>query len=197
MSVFGAATKSSEITADALGVWIAPGIGLAYPELKTQLAALHNERVTLFNFLPSGWAAAVANLQKAHPNDLVRLSPGLAANGDIIRSNPDWLTQNGEVASAWHKAFMSETKAITDYARKQQEAGKAELDRLYREAAFWNKAYTLGKVTGVVQAQAAVSGTVDWFTDFYRDNQNTIKFVATVVGVLGALWVLAPYFKAK
>ena len=187
--------KLSNATAAALGVWLTPGYGIAYPELKKSILDLHVQRASMLNFVPSGWADAVKKLQENNPDDLVRFSPGLMQNGTVVQSNPEWIKQTAETASAWHKIFEAENAAISAYARKQQQEGKAELDRLYREASFWNTAYAVGKATGVVQAQAAVFGTADWFKTFMEENQNTIKLVGTVVGVLGALWILSPYFR--
>jgi hypothetical protein len=184
-------SKLSVAAAAQLGVWVAPGLGLGYPELKDKLDQIHRERVAMFNFLPSGWVAAVKQLQDENPNDLVRLSPATNVAGQIIASNPAFLTQNQEVANAWQKVFESENKAIGDYARAQAKSGAIELSRLYSEAAFWDRAYKIGLATGIVGAQDALGK----LGEFWEQNQNTIRMVCTVVGVLAALWVLTPYFK--
>lgn len=183
--IFNQNSKDSQQTANALGVWIAPGLGKAWNgELKRILRDLHTQRVSMFNFVPSGWAKAVDDLQLAYPDDLVRLSPATFQNGSLITTNPDWL-QSQSVAAPWQEAFNSENKAIGKYAQQQQEDGKAELDALYSKANFWNTAYET--VKGIADAPSNA------FNAVYDRLDGKIKLLLIGALLVGALFVVGPY----
>lgn len=140
--IFDANTNDAAILKKSLGVFITYGYGQALPELKTQIMALHADRVAKLNFVPSDWLSQIQSLQAANPNDLVRLAPSEFANGNIINGNADFTISSPAVADAWQAVYMAEQKAIVAYGAKLANEGKAELDRVYADSAFWNKAYT-------------------------------------------------------
>lgn len=156
--MFDYKTNDSAALTKELGVFLQPGIGMAYPELKDQLIRLYRDKVSKLNFIPFGWLGAVMAVQEAHPNDLVRLSPVVLTNGTIIPESAPFTIQTQETADAWDAIFKQVGPAIAAYAAKQQEAGKKQLDVLYANAAFWNRAYLLAD--GIVSAPGRLTDKI-------------------------------------
>lgn len=186
--MFDFKTNDSAAMRAKLGVWMTPGYGKAYPELKDTLQALYADKVSRMNFVPAGWVAAVAKLQEVNPDDLIRIGPSMN-KGRIIQENAPFTIRSRETAEAWQALFAAENLAVVTYAAGQQKAGKAQLDQLYRNAVFWNRAYQLGETVGIVQAQAGVKAAKTWF----EDNDKKILWGGIAVAALAALWVLTPY----
>lgn len=141
--MFDYKTNDSAALTKELGVFLQPGIGLAYPDLKDQLLRLYRDKVSKLNFVPFGWYAAVLQVQEAHPNDLVRLAPVMLTNGTIIKESADFTIQSEETAQAWDAIFRQVGPVIGAYAAKQQEAGRKQLEVLYQNATFWNRVYNI------------------------------------------------------
>lgn len=125
-----------------LGVWISPGLGLGYPELKATLGRLFAERVAVLPWVPAHWLDDVAALQKKFPNDLVRPYPALGSMGAFNRDHGTFIDSQPK-AIAWNEIASASDRAIAKYAQDQQAAGKAELDRLIASAEFWSAAYDI------------------------------------------------------
>lgn len=187
--MFDYKTNDGAVLRSTLGVWITPGYGKAYPELKASLLRMYRDKVSKMNFVPAGWISDVEKVQEAHPDDLVRIAPALNGGGSIIMENAAFTRQSKETAEAWHAMFKVENRVITTTAFNQAKAGQAELDILYRNAVFWNRIYQIGSAVGVVQLQAGITGAKEW----WEDNDKRIMYIGIGVAVLAALWVLTPY----
>ncbi len=187
--MFASNSNDSSMTGEGLGVWISPGLGMAYPELKTRLLELYRDKVSRLDFVPAGWFALVKKLQDSMPNDLVRIAPSQLANGSPIENMPEWTNSSPRVNNAWQSLFNATNEAVVQFAQQQQSKGKAELDRLYANARFWDTAYKVGQATGVVGAQNALSG----LNKFYEENQFNIRMTLAGVAIIATLWVLTPY----
>ncbi len=153
-----AITVSAEAAAKKLyGIMVSPGLGVAWNgDLKRQMNVLFTTRVANIPWLPPGWLASVLDLQSAFPDDLVRIAPSMGS----IHPNPDmpaWILTNQERMDAWMEIYRASNDAIVQYAKGQQDAGRAVLDALYARAAFWDAAYNLA-----VNVRDAVPNAVGW-----------------------------------
>ncbi len=129
----------------AYGVTVIPGLGMAYAELKPIMADLFTKRAAIIPWIDNGWVSAVSTLQKNNPNDLVVANPSNGKSGIANKTAPSW--QNAEQRAVWTEFASVCQSAIAAYAQGQQEAGKSALNGLYRNAAFWDRAYKIAVAT--------------------------------------------------
>ncbi len=141
------------LPANELGVFLQPGLGTAYPELKAILGKLYRDKVSKLPWLPANWLTEVEALQTANPTALIRLDSVLMANGTVRTSSnaggpiPLWLSSVPDRTKAWQMLFDATNEAIVAYARNEQMKGKAQLDQLYAKAEFWDTAYRVALAT--------------------------------------------------
>jgi len=138
-----ATISDSAVATKTLGVWISPGLGQAWGGgLKAPLMDLYTSRVGGLPWLPPGWLVQVRELQARFPDDLVRVAPAyarLAINPDL----PAWIGESKQRADVWQEIFAATNSAVGKFAAGKQAEGKPELDRLARNAVFWDRAYNI------------------------------------------------------
>lgn len=197
---------SADLTA-ALGVYLQPGIGKAYPGLRDQLLGILRKTGSIA-WLPARWLEEVERVAVANPDDLVIVS-AVAPYGKRLSNAPDWIDTDAkeQVWDAINKAMLS---AVVKYAREQQEAGAAELATLERNAAFWNFAYNsavvvaapaalaIGAAKGVAEGAVQAGSAIGEYTG--RLFGGTAKGFAKGLGVwgwlaIGAIVAAAIYFR--
>lgn len=144
-------TPDIKTTTQNLGIFLQPGIGNAYPELKKIEMALLRDKVSKLPWVPQGWIESVSDLDAQNPDAIVRVSYKKTLN---VYGAPKFL-QNDERQNIWDEIAVASGTAQGEYAKGQAAAGKAELDKLYARAAFWNAAYNVAAVVGAVPAKLA------------------------------------------
>jgi hypothetical protein len=153
-----------------LGVYLQPGFGNAtgYPGLRDTIGAIWRQRVASVPWIPQQWLGDVLKLERENPNDVVRPAPAIVG-GLVIPSAPVFLAGDRDRAEWWQAMVDQVNLAITQWAAGQAAAGKSELDRLYRNATFWDRAYRFTKAiadapkniaTATLDAAGSVTGGV-------------------------------------
>lgn len=143
--------------AQELGVYVRPGLGRGYPELSAQLLQIYADKVAVFGWVPASWLGRVrAGMVNG---DVYQLLPPRKLNGTLRDDLPAWITDVGSRVDAWEQVSAIVVKAIVDYATQQAEAGREELDALYRNAAFWDGLYRATKVIADLPADAVSAAT--------------------------------------
>lgn len=171
----------TRVLATELGAYASPGLGIAWPELSAQVLAIYNDRVTKFGWVPADWYTRVKRIMDA--GDVVRLLPPRIVSGAVRDDLPAWLTADVRRIDAWGEIAETIRVAVVDYAAARAAAGRAELDRLYRNAAFWDRLYTTTKFVADLPTNAVKAvGTGAWrvFTSNW--------LVLAVVGVAALVW---------
>lgn len=122
-----------------LGVWISPGLGQAYPELRDGIMMrVFGDRVASVPWVPQNWLASVRALQANNPTGLVRIGPAKLLGSAVRAPDAPSFADTQAKLDWWQSLFDASNAAVGKYAAQQQAAGKAELDKLYANAAFWN-----------------------------------------------------------
>lgn len=150
-----------------------------WPELSDQLRSLYIARAGTVPWLPEDWLGTVLSLHGANGMILV------PAPANVTPSIP-WLRTDAQ--RAWWNDFAARAGAvITAYAAHQAELGRAQLDRLYADSAFWNKAYDIATVlaTPVTVATAAARFA----------NSNPLSSAA--LGLVAILGAAALFFRRR
>lgn len=129
-----------------LGVWLAPSLGEAWGgELKRILQRLYGERVAGVQWIPRDWLARQRKLQDANPTALVRIGPATLIGGARAAEAPEFADTPAKLRW-WQELFDLANAAVAKYSAGQAAAGKAELDRLYADAEFWNTGVGAGLI---------------------------------------------------
>ncbi len=154
-----AISQSAEAGArKAYGIYVSPGLGGIWEgRLKTEMDRLFVTRMASIPWLPAGWLAGVRDLQSRYPDDLVRIAPAMGRSLIPNPESPDWLLQDQARIDAWQVIAKASDNAIIQVAAGKQAEGKAELDQLYANAAFWDRAYNLA-----VGVRDAVPNAIGW-----------------------------------
>jgi hypothetical protein len=168
----------------AYGIMVSPGLGVAWNgDLKRLMTTLFTTRVANIPWLPVGWLAGVEDLQARFPDDLVRIGPSMGSihpNPDM----PDWILNSQDRMDAWMAIYRASNDAIVSYAAGKQAEGKAQLDALYRNAAFWDGAYNLAvNIRDAVPNAAGFIGSSLWNGLGWK-----WKLVIGVAGVAAVGW---------
>lgn len=157
--------------ATELAVYDSPGLGIAWPELSAQILAIYQDRVAKFTWVPGDWLARVRSYM-ADTGAVLRMLPPRLVGGAVRDDLPAWLTADERRLDAWSEVSEIIRNAVVDYAAMRAAEGKAELDRLYRNAAFWDRLYTATKFVADLPS-------------------NAVKAVGTGVGrVFAANWLV-------
>ncbi len=141
----------------AFGILIQPGLGVAWSgKLKTEMDRLFVTRVAGIPWLPPGWLANVRDIQSRYPDDLVRIAPSMGSIHPNAES-PAWILSDPARVAAWQVVALASSKVQSAFAAAKQDEGKAELQRLYNNAAFWDATYKLA-----VSVRDAAPNAVGW-----------------------------------
>lgn len=131
-----------DITAgNSFGMRLQWGLGNAYPVLRQTVQRIYADRVSSLPWVPRGWLAQVDALANQYPDDVVMPVPALVA-GVRVPTAPAFV-DSMEKAKAWQSLTDSVTAAVSDYAAKKAAEGQRELEQLYADVAFWNKALSI------------------------------------------------------
>ncbi len=176
------------------GLTLQPGLGTGYPDLKSVVDTIINTRIGGLPWLPDGWLEAYALLKKQNPGDVIQLYPSNGTAGNKNIEAPDW--QTAEQRTAWTAAALEIHKSIQKYAAGKQDEGRAELQALYRNAAFWDAAYridlAIASAPGVV-VNAVVEGAGRALSLSLAALSGPVKIVL-IVAVLGVGYYFARPF---
>lgn len=169
-------------TVQPFGVYVQPGIGNAYPELKKQELALIVKAGTI-PWLPQGWLDAVRDLDKSNPSALIKFAPSgtFKANG-----TPAFLN-SPERVKVWDDLAASSSRAQMLYAQDQAAAGKAELEALYAKAAFWDSAYNIAVAIRDAPKTVLTAGA-DLISDNITNLAKKLLLPALIVGTVALIW---------
>jgi len=179
-----------------LGVWVQPGLGTAFPELKTLLASLYG-RVAALPFVPIGWAAQVAALQEANPTSLVRLYPSIGAAGNVNAGIPSWIASERSRAEAWQAVVKAQDAVIFKYAQGKNQFldPDSELNALLADSEFWN-GWAGSALIAINQAARAATeapgNLVGWMGDgllsFAGKFLGRTWYLFVIAGVVYVMW---------
>lgn len=181
-----ASSAESDAAWKSWGVYIQPGIGEAYPELNTKLQNFYRDKVSKIPWIPPGWYDAVSGMQANFPGSQVRIAPALMATGAVNKLAPDWLDSDAK-RQYWQELFTEASSIVQKYAAGKAEEGRAELDRLYANAAFWDRAYNIAVAirdapANVVKAAGEVATGIAW------EGLKGFIVPAIIIGVVFILW---------
>jgi hypothetical protein len=168
------------------GVYLQPGIGEAYPELNTKLLNFFRDKVSEIPWLPAGWYDAVAGIQANFPGSQVRIAPALLVSGGVNKLAPDWLDSD-EKRQYWQELNVQSNSIVQKYAAGKAEEGRAELDQLYANAAFWDRAYNIAVAIRDAPANA-VKAAGEVVTGIAWEGLKGFIIPAAIVAVVFILW---------
>lgn len=175
------------------------GLGTGYPDLKPMVQRIFAERVARLKFVPATWLAGVQQLQNENPTDLLTFAPGrrpktsptggwVSDEGGERSADLPMFLETEEQVDAWHAIYVDLNRARAKYAAAQAAAGRAELDRLYAKAAFWDAAYKVAvfaKDLPSAIVKTVGGGVVDVVGTFLPQSLKAYaKWITLALGVL-------------
>lgn len=149
------------------------GYGAAWPDLKAQLMAIYEDRVSRIPWLPSDWLSTVRLVNDVSTNVVVVVPSTATRTGGAGAEFLD----TPEKVQWWNELAASASSAVQKYAAGKAADGKAQLDRLYAASDFWSRAYDWA----VILASPVTALRTIW--------NNPYATAYTVAG-LGVLWWL-------
>lgn len=190
------------------GVYITPGLGMAWPEIKDLANKIYKDRIARLPWIPADWLAGVQALQAQRPDDFVRIAPSRMAKmeggrfvsdmGAPQRNNPLFLDTDQKI-DAWMSIHRDMQAAVVRYAAAQAAAGRAELNRLNANAEFWSACYKIAVFTAELPSNIAsgFGGLVKDFIlgDIRKNYGRTIGLVLLLCVLL--LFLLKPDLAKK
>lgn len=164
------------------GVYLLPGLGTGYPELKALELKLLTERVGKIPWLPQGWLSSVQSLDKENPGAVVKIATSKAMKLDATS-----FLNTDEKIKFWDELAAASNSIQMKYAANQAAAGKAELDGLYARATFWNAAYNIA--VAIRDAPKNVIATAgEWTGDLLWTTVKKFAIPLVIVGVGIVIW---------
>ena len=130
-----------------------------WPELTERLRKLYNDRLTNVPWLPKSWASVVLNNVHGRDGVIAVIAPSTANyNGG---RGADFL-DTPEKKQWWDELAASTSKAITSFAAKKAEEGRAEINSAYNDIRFWDSAYKFANLLAApVNAVSSAANTYD------------------------------------
>jgi hypothetical protein len=128
------------IEAEPLGLYIQPGWGTAYPQMKTLIKDIILKAANI-PWLSQGWKDAALDIDKRHPGDVLRVQRIFNASGVRYGNNLPKFLDTPEKQKFWDELAKKVDAAVVLFAQNQAKAGAAELAILNAKAAFWDGAY--------------------------------------------------------
>jgi len=153
---------------NTLGVWIQPGLGSAWPNLRQTIYKLYLEKVQPLPFVPREWYTKVMSLQSGDDGALIKIAPVFMKDGSLTEwgKNTSFLDTE-EKRKTWDDLSKQVNEIVIAYARNESAKGKVLLDKLYADAAFWDRAYRVTKAIAdapktVVKATGEFASDIAW-----------------------------------
>jgi len=189
-------------------MWI-PGLAGAWPELRGNVDRIFAQRMAKLPWLPSDWLDMVRKLQAERPADLVTLAPSRRpktdASGRVVDPNgppaadvPLFL-DGADKLDAWQRMYFDLNAARSAYAAARAAEGRAELDRLYANAAFWDASYKIAVFVRDAPANVVKgigSGVVGFVGTFLPESlKSYAKWVTVLILLLVVGGIVAWYRK--
>lgn len=111
-----------------------------YPELVDQLVKLYTDRVATVAFVPPAWIDGVKAIAARNPPAAPVIVSPYKTNGDMKLAGemPDWILSSKANADAWAQMAGMARAIVMEYTAGKIEEGRAEMDRAYRNVAFWS-----------------------------------------------------------
>lgn len=128
------------IEAEPLGLYIQPGWGTAYPELKAQIKEILI-KASGIPWLPQGWKDMALDIDSRHPGDVLQVVRVYNDAGGRLNNVIPRFLDTDEKKTFWNDLSKKVNAAVILYAQNQAKAGAAELAILNAKAAFWDGAY--------------------------------------------------------
>ncbi len=147
----GAQAAAYDYAEAHLGIYL-NAAGNAWPELRAQLLRICHEKVAPLAFVPSDWIDQVATV--CGTSYAPQLMTPYVGSGAVRATAPVWLTKDKAAMDAWHAIAGASRQAVMDYSQGKINEGRAELDKLYRDAAFWDGLYRATKFVADLPANA-------------------------------------------
>jgi hypothetical protein len=118
-----------------------PGIAMypmpyatVWPELADQLSRVYKKTADI-PWIPASWLPTVLSLNGKNGQILVPAPTTISGGLDV-----SWI-QTPEQKAWWNDFNKRANSIIVLYAAQKQEEGRAELERLYADADFWNTGF--------------------------------------------------------
>ena len=170
------------MSAQDLGLYLLPGVGSAWPELKKIEFELIEKTGKTLIWLPQGWLNAAQDLDRANPGALLKFNT-TSGTGNIV---PPFLNTPEKIA-VWNSLRQASDDAQKSYAANEAATGRAIINSKLAQAAFWDGAYNLAvTIRDVPKTVISAAG------DFASDVTTTAlkKFVVPVAIIAGValLW---------
>ncbi len=157
-----------------LGVWLAQiGNQSTNADLRASLDALYVKIVGV-PWVPPDWYGQVAALQRTNPDMIVLPSPDPVV----------WITTPAQ-RDFWTQLVLATNKARSAYGAGLQAQGKAELERLVSNAAFWDAAYRYADALDPSKAAGRAVNT------FFGSMGGTTKLIVGGLVIVAGLYFLS------
>jgi hypothetical protein len=176
-------TKLAGMGSLGAGSYDIPGIAMypmpyatVWPELATQLAELYKKAANI-PWIPSTWLPTVLSLNGKNGQILVPAPTTIS--GDLV--GVSWI-QSAEQKAWWNDFNKRANAVISAYAAQKQEEGRAELERLYADAEFWNTGFGATLIDAQANLREAGKNIVGAVA-------NPMKYVMIGGAILGALYL--------
>lgn len=167
--------------ATELGVYSSPGLGRSWPDLSAAILAIYGDRVAKLEWVPASWFSRVKAGMAS--GDIYRLLPARKPGGTVRDDLPDWISSDARRVDVWTELSEIVRQAVFNYAQGMAEAGRAELEAAYANAAFWDRLYTATKFVADLPTNAVKAAGVGVGRIFAA---NWLVFI--VVGIGAMLW---------
>lgn len=119
----------------SFGAYPRDGWATLWPDLAAALLAIYRDQVARFPFVPADWLRRV-EAEAAAGNVLV-LAPAQQPGGAPQPGMPAWLATDAQ-RHTWTLASQRVAAAVEHFARGEVQAGRAALDQVAKDRAFWD-----------------------------------------------------------
>lgn len=172
---------SQEFTIPMFGTYTLQ-YGKTWPELTEALRKLYRDKVGVMPWLPPSWFASVNALHGGPNGEIMVIAPSGAtyAGGKGVP-----FLDTPEKKAWWDTLAKQVAEIITKYAENKAVEGRAELEKAYAAAAFWN----VGAGQKLIQWAQVAASPITTLTAAAKNPYKTVAIVgAGAVVVLAFLW---------
>lgn len=156
-----------------LGMYALP-YATTWPELSDQLRSLYIARAASIAWLPQDWLGEVLALHGSLGNVLIPAP-------STVRPGIPWL-RTPQQRAWWDDLAARAQGIVTAYAAGKAAEGRVQLEKLYADSAFWNKAYDIAVVLATPVTVAAAGARFA--------NSNPLTTLLGIGAILAAILVL-------
>lgn len=174
----------------------ATALGLlnSWPDLRSRLSDIYQQRVDALDFVPFGWLQAALDHLHA-PDGAVWVPQPHPTNP------PEWL-QSSEAQAAWKSVFDAVESAVQKYAAEKADEGALELAYLQANATFWDGLYRVAVVVRdapgtVLEAAGTVAGSIvdKAVGGIWSSGTGKVLLIGAVVALGAAIYFLGGNLK--